>query len=204
MLRLFLDRSTALETIPASPTTTTFSSHDEHTGFTLHVPPDVQRVLVSAPPSPPAFTIPVPSRRQKMDRLRRTFGEDVPVGMVFPVDEDEDKEEEEEEEDKNKNQAVVAVVPSLPFTPNRVTPRTARKTRTGITAARDSMLVSRARRRGGVEAEELEVDLGVDFEMEMDFEPSYPPSAPSGSQHERLSVIAESPDEGRRSGFFDA
>lgn len=172
MLRLSLTHAPVLETIPASPI---FAAHEqhEHTSFTLHPPQPL--ASAPAPPSPPTFTIAVPSaaavRRQKMDRLRRRLGEDVPPEMVFPLDDEEDDEE------------VVSPILSFPAVPVR---RSA-KARTGIPGARDSIVVSRARAsRGGEE------------EWEWEFEPSYPPSAASssGSKCEKLCVIMESPDEG--------
>ncbi|KAF5367278.1 hypothetical protein D9615_010463 [Tricholomella constricta] len=67
--------------------------------------PPMLRLALGPCPSPPSsdspsptdisFTIPTPAnaRRRKMDRLRRTLGDDVPLRLVFPSPSDESSDE---------------------------------------------------------------------------------------------------------------
>ncbi|KAJ7182882.1 hypothetical protein C8R43DRAFT_1229132 [Mycena crocata] len=66
---------------PAPGSPPAYSPEPPHTSFTIrpsHRP-------MSAPPPPPASVMPSTNgmRRQKMDRLRRTLGDGVPVDLVF-------------------------------------------------------------------------------------------------------------------------
>ncbi|KAG6830786.1 hypothetical protein H0H87_007039 [Tephrocybe sp. NHM501043] len=112
MLRLALESS--LETIPASPLTPKFistpaSPAKSRTLTTRHrrsAPldgspssspsngKDTQPDSPAPSPTAPSFVIPSPAatRRRKMDRLRRTFGEDVPVRLVFAKSSGSDSE----------------------------------------------------------------------------------------------------------------
>ncbi|KAJ7850606.1 hypothetical protein B0H14DRAFT_3664114 [Mycena olivaceomarginata] len=77
-------------TIPQSPTGHPPPYSQEpphnHTSFTIRPIPASQR---HAPAPPPAFVLPTQTsmRRQKMDKLRRTLGDGVPLDMVFPDEE---------------------------------------------------------------------------------------------------------------------
>ncbi|KAJ6516906.1 hypothetical protein C8R47DRAFT_1032392 [Mycena vitilis] len=93
-LRIATKRSSKLAAIPQSPPpgaspppSYTYSPEPAHTSFTIR-PIPVSRAY-TAPPPPPAFAIPSNNsmRRQKMDRLRRTLGDGVPLDMVFPEEE---------------------------------------------------------------------------------------------------------------------
>ncbi|KAJ7312973.1 hypothetical protein DFH08DRAFT_1087493 [Mycena albidolilacea] len=83
-------RPSKLETIPQSPTGYPPPYSQEpphnHTSFTIRPIPATQR---HAPAPPPAFALPTQTsmRRQKMDKLRRTLGDGVPLDMVFPDEE---------------------------------------------------------------------------------------------------------------------
>ncbi|KAJ7722882.1 hypothetical protein DFH07DRAFT_284100 [Mycena maculata] len=90
-LRIATKSPSKLEAIPQSPPATgspppAYSPEPPHTSYTIR---PVHTRRNSAPPSPPAFDIPNPNsvRRQKMDRLRRTLGDGVPLDLVFPDEE---------------------------------------------------------------------------------------------------------------------
>jgi len=97
MLRL--DMSSSLESIPASPlaewTPSVYSSHsssssiDEHEGQQFTIRPHADLPSQSSP-TPPSFVIPSANleRRNKMERLRRKLGDDVPLDLVFPIEEE--------------------------------------------------------------------------------------------------------------------
>ncbi|KAJ6551125.1 hypothetical protein B0H19DRAFT_1263817 [Mycena capillaripes] len=92
-LRIAVKRSSKLEAIPQSPPATgspppAYSPEPQHTSFTIR-PIPVSRSHMSAPPPPPTFAIPSNNsmRRQKMDKLRRTLGDGVPLDLVFPEEE---------------------------------------------------------------------------------------------------------------------
>ncbi|KAF8176345.1 hypothetical protein K438DRAFT_1979139 [Mycena galopus ATCC 62051] len=87
-LRVAVMKPSKLETIPQSPPATGsppsyYSQEPSHQSFTI-CPIPASRRHPSAPP--PSFALPTNSslRRQKMDRLRRTLGDGVPLDMVFP------------------------------------------------------------------------------------------------------------------------
>ncbi|KAG6822785.1 hypothetical protein H0H93_004840, partial [Arthromyces matolae] len=52
----------------------------------------------SSSPFTPSFTLPTPAatRRRKLDRLRRTLGEDIPVRLIFSQTAESDSETESE------------------------------------------------------------------------------------------------------------
>lgn len=91
-LRIAVKRPPQLESIPQSPPADAcappppYSPAAPHTSFTIRPIPTV-RASATAPP--PAFAIPSAGsiRRQKMDRLRRTLGDGVPLDLVFPDEE---------------------------------------------------------------------------------------------------------------------
>ncbi|KAJ7489112.1 hypothetical protein FB451DRAFT_1166828 [Mycena latifolia] len=93
-LRIAVKRPSKLEAIPQSPPATgapppyTYAPAAPHTSFTIH-PIPATRSPAAAPPTSPAFALPSASslRRQKMDRLRRTLGDGVPLDLVFPEEE---------------------------------------------------------------------------------------------------------------------
>ncbi|KAJ7584244.1 hypothetical protein C8J56DRAFT_953035 [Mycena floridula] len=108
-----------LESIPASPLSGTFDDKR----FML-------RPSSVLPSISPRFSIPSNNsiRRQKLERLRRTLGDGVPLNMVFK----EDLLEEEAEEKEEKQQKVLPAIPArrtisstrdsiaLPSSPHRV------------------------------------------------------------------------------------
>ncbi|KAK7052075.1 hypothetical protein R3P38DRAFT_3386623 [Favolaschia claudopus] len=82
-LRVAVKNPSKLETIPQSPPP--YSQEPPHASFTIRPVPASH---THAPP-PPSFAIPTANtlRRQKMDRLRRTLGDGVPLDLVFPDEE---------------------------------------------------------------------------------------------------------------------
>ncbi|KAJ6606853.1 hypothetical protein B0H10DRAFT_1956757 [Mycena sp. CBHHK59/15] len=129
LLRIALKRLSKLETIPQSPPATSAPPAiycTDHTSFTIR---PVQTPK-NAPPSP-SFSIPSANsmRRQKMDRLRRTLGDGVPLDLVFPDEETQP----------------VPVLRSAPpsynealLTPTARRPRPAQR----LSAARDSLIIA--------------------------------------------------------------
>ncbi|KAG5352631.1 hypothetical protein C0989_001356 [Termitomyces sp. Mn162] len=113
-LKLKLALETSLESIPASPLTPTMIPVPIPTATSRSTPTRHKRSApldgspssspcrgVSPEPNSPGSSPPIPSfmipsrtaaRRRKLDRLRRTLGEDVPVRLVFPQTEESDSE----------------------------------------------------------------------------------------------------------------
>ncbi|KAJ7149126.1 hypothetical protein C8R46DRAFT_1359116 [Mycena filopes] len=102
-LRIRAQAAPGLEAIPQSPPPYSADApQSHHTSFTIRPAPAAR---YPAGPPAPAFTMPSQNsvRRAKMDKLRRTLGDGVPLGLVFPErsptgssDSDLDAEEEEE------------------------------------------------------------------------------------------------------------
>ncbi|KAJ6598172.1 hypothetical protein DFH09DRAFT_1356508 [Mycena vulgaris] len=129
-LRIAVKRPSKLEAIPQSPPATgspppAYSPEAPHTSFTIRPIPTTRKAPSSPPP---AFAIPSSTtmRRQKMDRLRRTLGDGVPLDLVFPEEETH----------------AVPVLRSPPTSERTPRPQSAHR----ISAARDSLVVTQAPR----------------------------------------------------------
>ncbi|KAJ7650892.1 hypothetical protein FB45DRAFT_889038 [Roridomyces roridus] len=85
-LRIALKKLSKLETIPQSPPAYCETFESAHTSFTLS-PSRAPVPSISAPATFAALPTSSSLRRQKMDRLRRTLGEGVPIDLVFPDEE---------------------------------------------------------------------------------------------------------------------
>ncbi|KAJ7125525.1 hypothetical protein C8R43DRAFT_1240820 [Mycena crocata] len=138
-LRIAVKRPSKLEAIPQSPPANgspppPYSPEPAHTSFTIRPIPATRRPA-SAPPPLPSFSLPSTNslRRQKMDRLRRTLGDGVPLDLVFP--------------DEETHPVPILCTPSAASSdedlPRRVPrPRSSQTPR--ISAARDSLVVPTA------------------------------------------------------------
>lgn len=121
VLRLTVQPSESLDTIPASPVSSTCSD-DSDPRFILRPNADV------AEPDYPSFTIPTNNtlRRQKLDRLRRKLGDGIPFDLVFPSPDDDESED-------SKSTTSSPLTKDLPPLP--------RQSERKITSARDSLIV---------------------------------------------------------------
>ncbi|KAF7303859.1 hypothetical protein MIND_00615800 [Mycena indigotica] len=89
-LRIKVDNSSKLESIPQSPPAESYSPppayslQSPHTSYTI----PASRIPVTSQHTSPFAVLPSANsmRRQKMDKLRRTLGDGVPLHMVFPDD----------------------------------------------------------------------------------------------------------------------
>ncbi|KAJ7779155.1 hypothetical protein B0H16DRAFT_1501679 [Mycena metata] len=166
-LRIATKNSSKLEAIPQSPPARgspppAYSVEPPHTSFTIRPIPASRH---SAYASPPAFCVPSNSsiRRQKMDKLRRTLGDGVPLDLVFPDEETQP-------------------VPMLhsPASSDEDLPRTARPPPPHrIRAARDSLLVPQPSRQQRFAPQATRPA------------PPPPPMVPTPRDLKKLSIIAE-------------
>ncbi|KAJ6482560.1 hypothetical protein C8R45DRAFT_1215329 [Mycena sanguinolenta] len=165
-LRVAVMKPSKLEAIPQSPPATGspspyYSPEPRHTSFTIS-PIPTSRGHPSA--SSPSFALPTTNtlRRQKMDRLRRTLGEGVPLDMVFP---------QEDTQPVPVLHSASSSEEDLPYLATRPPPHR-------IRGARDSLLVPQPSRRSS-----LPVPQAV--------RPPPPPPALTPRDLKKLSIIAE-------------
>ncbi|PPQ78337.1 hypothetical protein CVT26_007703 [Gymnopilus dilepis] len=188
-----------LETIPASPdpTQTTFTdtankplpnAPEAGSIFPAHKAVSSPRSSVILPP----LTIPSPSslRKQKMDRLRKKLGDDVPLELVFPKEHDVKHSENIPSHAPPAN-LVKECPPLPPPSPRPVAKRATRR----IASSRDSIsgiaTIHRARRQTHTSS------AGKQGTLTANRKP-VPPALPNAEfkrVKQRLSFIIESPDE---------
>ncbi|KAJ7234760.1 hypothetical protein B0H12DRAFT_154464 [Mycena haematopus] len=166
-LRVAVMKPSKLEAIPQSPPATGspppyYSPEPSHTSFTMCPIPTSRRH--SSAPSP-SFALPTTNsiRRQKMDRLRRTLGDGVPLDMVFP---DEDTQPVPVFHSPTSSDEDLSHLAARPPPPHR------------IRAARDSLLVPQPSRRSSLTAPQP-------------VRPPPPPPALTPRDLKKLSIIAE-------------
>ncbi|KAJ7444595.1 hypothetical protein B0H11DRAFT_2088837 [Mycena galericulata] len=180
-LRIAVKSPSKLEAIPQSPPATgspppAYSPEPPHASFTIRPIPTARKVPTTPPP---AFAIPSANtlRRQKMDRLRRTLGDGVPLDLVFP------EEETQAVPTMRDNGPLLRVAPSDPYErilasdadhPFRAPPYNPHQR---IRSARDSLVITpRASRQ--------------QFDIQAARPPPTPPRLTPRSE-KKLSIIAE-------------
>ncbi|PPQ79451.1 hypothetical protein CVT25_002613 [Psilocybe cyanescens] len=203
LLRLAMESMT-LETIPASPSPTRDS-------FADIAPPSLSSVSEEEPASrifaPSAQSADTPSprnsfvlasppssnslRKQKMDRLRKKLGSDVPFDLVFPKESNRAHSENTPPSFRDKE------CPSLPLPVP--TPRAARRSTGRIASSRDSISdsvsIHRARRQAhSPSALDKRAPLTAHHKKSRS-EPQRPPVLPPLDFKRSLSFIIESPEE---------